>query len=293
MSIRAKITRRSVLKALLVAPVASAARAEQPRLKTAMWVWKDRVLSPDDMTAFAGLHQIETLFVYVSPAAARALLGGRRQPLAAVKAMRGAGRRVYAVAGEPDWAREPGEMPEHAALLVRLVTSTNLFDGLHFDVEPNALPDWNDLAARPALIDGTLRFYDLLRAAAPNVAIDAAVNPVFALMAAGHENFMYAIAKRTSSVSIMAYRSSVARALDWVAPAIEQVAAARRPWRLGVLVDQNPSEPGTSWFGTPRETFVASMRELDARLLDRWSKSDYLGLVFQDYDGLARMYRSS
>ena len=258
-----------------------------------MWVWKDRVLSPDDMTAFAGLHHIETLLVYVSPAAARALLVGRQQPLAAVKAMRGAGRRVYAVAGEPDWARGPVEMPEHAALLVRLVTSTNLFDGLHFDVEPNALPDWNDFAARPALIDGTLRFYELLHEAAPSIAIDAAVNPVFAVMAAGHENFMYAIAKRTSSVSIMAYRSSVARALDWVAPAIEQVATAGRPWRMGVLVDRNPSEPGTSWFGTPRETFVASMRKLDARLVGRSPKSDYIGLVFQDYDGLSQMYRSA
>jgi hypothetical protein len=287
----ASMTRRMVLRALAVAPVAAEARPQEPRPRTAMWVWKDRVSLPDDMPSFAEQHRLDTLFVYVSPTAADALLSGSKRPVSAVRAMRGQKRRVYAVAGEPDWARGPTDLPQHAALLVRLATTTQLFDGLHFDVEPNALPDWNKLETRPSLISGTLRFFDLLRAAAPNITLDAAANPVFATMHAGSSgNFMNEIAKRTSSISIMSYRSSVLRALDWAAPAVGQVVAAGRPWRMGVLVDDNPSEPGTSWFGTPRDTFIAAMRELDARIVDRFSSSRYAGLIFQDYDGLVQMH---
>lgn len=292
MSARNDISRRTVLGALIFAPVVAAARAAPARPRMAMWVWKDRVLKPGELVSFADRHRITTLLVYVSPTAARALLAGEAEALASVKAMRGAGRQVYAMAGEPDWARGPSEMPEHAGLLVRLATTTKLFDGLHFDVEPNALPEWRTRDGRAALIEGTLTFYDLLRKAAPNVAIDAAVNPIFAVLPAGPETFMYAIAKRVSSLSIMAYRSRIARALDWATPAVEQIAAAGRPWRMGVLVTPNPSEPGTSWFGTPRATFIASMQELDRQILGLHPKSDYMGLVFEDYDGLLQMFSS-
>jgi hypothetical protein len=255
-----------------------------------MWVWGERVLSPDRMAAFANTHWVDTLFVYISPAAAKALLDGMVSAVAAVQAMREGSRRVYAVAGEPDWSLGGDTLPAHAALLVRLSTTTRLFDGLHFDVEPNALTGWGVPNSRAALIAGTVKFYAMLRASAPGLLIDAAVNPVFAMLPAGSRTFLEAITDHVDSVSIMAYRASIARALDWAAPAVMQVAAVKRTWRLGVLVEANPSEPGTSWFGTPREKFVSVIQSLDSLIASRFPNSGYIGLAIEDYDGLALIY---
>ncbi|MGY3483134.1 hypothetical protein ACVW1C_001017 [Bradyrhizobium sp. USDA 4011] len=255
-----------------------------------MWVWGDRILSPDGMTAFADTHGIDTLFVYVSPAAATALLDRNASAVAAVQAMRKGSRRVYAVAGEPDWSFGDHSLPAHAALLVRLAMATRLFDGLHFDVEPNALSEWSVPNSRGALIVGTVKFYAMLRASAPGIMIDAAVNPVFAMLPSGSQTFLEALVHHVNSVSIMAYRASIARSLDWAAPAVMQVTAAKRAWRLGVLVDANPNEPGTSWFGTPREKFVSAMLSLDSLIATRFPNSDYAGLAIESYDGLALIY---
>jgi len=285
------VTRRLALGQLALSPFIVTAIGHESRPRLAMWVWKDRILIPDDMTRFADSHGIETLFVYVSPNAAEALLRGERGAEVAVERMRERGRRVYAVAGEPDWARGPATLPRHADLLVRLMSQTSHFDGLHFDVEPNALPDWSKPRERRSLFAGTLKFYDLLRSASPSAAIDAAVNPVFATLATTRgENFLGEIARRVDSLSIMAYRNNVSRTLEWSRPAVEQAIAKGRDWRIGVLVTDNPDEPGTSWHGVPRKLFDSAMQELDKSLVAQFPSAKYAGLVFEDYDGLTQMY---
>src|SRR5206468_3179907 len=70
-------TRRAVLQAAGAAAWMAHARGQDLRPKMGMWVWGERVLSSDGMTAFADTHGIDTLFVYVSPAGATALLDGK------------------------------------------------------------------------------------------------------------------------------------------------------------------------------------------------------------------------
>jgi hypothetical protein len=89
--------------------------------------------------------------------------------------------------------------------------------------------------------------------------------------------------------SIIAYRSSVPKAMEWAAPAVAQVTAVGRPWRLGVLVDPDPAEPGASWQGASPGTFAAAMRQLDAAAAMRFAHSNYAGLVFESYAGLSAM----
>lgn len=282
-------SRRSFLSACAVTPLASAfARARSAPPRMAMWVWKDRVLSPGAMLPFAEKHGITTLFVYVSPTAAEALLTGDRDACATVRAMRSNGRRVYAMAGEPDWAWGPAELPEHAALLVRLAVETGLFDGLHFDVEPNAVPDWNDKPTRSALMKGSVRFYDLLQAAAPNQKIDIAVNPIFATLTTDGSNFMHELARRADSLSIMSYRSDPRRALEWAAPAIAQIEAVNRRWRMGAEVGN--AEPGATWRGTPPDRFSSAMVDFDSLIANRFPSPRYEGLALHDYDSLAQLY---
>ncbi len=127
-----------------------------------MWVWGEPILAPDRAVAdFADRQRIAKLYVYVSPAAADALLSGRREAVEAAKAMAAKGRGLYAVAGEPEWTSGVAGLPTHAALLVRLTQTTRLFEGVHFDVEPNALPEWRDPAAQPRLAEGALRCYEI------------------------------------------------------------------------------------------------------------------------------------
>jgi hypothetical protein len=277
---------------LMAAPVSlirPATALAMPAGGDAMWVWGERVLKPDaELPVFAARHKIGALFVYVSPAAAGDLLSGRREAIEVVRAMSAMGSSVFAVAGEPDWSRGGDDVPAHAALLVRLARTTTLFAGLHFDVEPNALPDWADLRARQTLTAGTLRFYEVLRAAAPQVKIDAAANPIFASLTAGDTRFMRGLAERVSSVSIMAYRNNVSRAVDWAAPAVSQVTAAQRSWRMGVLVGDG--EPGTSWQGASAPKFTTAMTELRGRIGEHLASPLYAGLAFQDYDGLSQIY---
>ncbi len=99
-----------------------------------MWVWGEPILAPDRAVAdFADRQRIAKLYVYVSPAAADALLSGRREAVEAAKAMAAKGRGLYAVAGEPEWTSGVAGLPTHAALLVRLTQTTRLFEGVHFD----------------------------------------------------------------------------------------------------------------------------------------------------------------
>jgi|GEM_PF-1022610 len=287
-------TRREVLCGLVAAPMAaesamtSAAEVINPPI--ALWVWGDRILMPDRLGAFADAHNVDSLYLYVSPAAAQALLAGQPPALRALAAMRGGARRIYGVCGEPDWTTDLAQLPQHAALLIRLATTTSLFDGLHFDVEPQGQPGWSDPTKRASLIAGTLKFYDLVCAATPNVEVDAAVNPVFSMLQSGSQTFMTALAARVRSVSVMAYRSTVARAMEWAGPSIEEIQLVGRPWRMGVLVDADPGESGTSWYGSPSEKFMSGMVNLNRAILFKYPHSGYLGLAIEDYDGLLAMF---
>jgi hypothetical protein len=256
-----------------------------------MWVWGEPILVPDRaLPEFVDRRGIAILFVYVSPSAAEALLSKNVEAVEAVTLMAARGRRLYAVAGEPDWTRGVAELPKHAALLIRLAQTTRLFQGLHFDVEPNALPEWRDAVARPGLAEHTLHFYEMIRAAAPDIEIDAAVNPIFASMTVRNGNFMRLLAERVDSVSLMAYRDSVTRAIEWARPAVREIIAANRAWRMGVLAGDG--EPGTSWKCASPARFMQAMKELRERLDQDFPSSRCTGFAFQDYQGLASIFKN-
>jgi hypothetical protein len=294
------ITRRDVLGALAAAPVLSGMRpagAENAfrNLEKALWVWKERSLQPEDLDAFASTHNIGTLFLYIGPPAAEALLGSNPSAREVLVALRSHARRIYAMAGEPDWALGPSALPGHLDLLIRLQRlQPRMFDGIHLDVEPNGMKEWNEPAGKARLIEGTLRFYDLTRRHASGIAIDAAVNPLFAsLRTAERDNFLVALTQRVHSISIMAYRNEVQATLAWAEPAVMDILNRNTQWRMGVQVDRNDPEPNTSWDRHSRPQFEAAMVDLDDRIRRRFSQSRYAGLVFQSFDGLRTLLAQS
>jgi hypothetical protein len=255
-------------------------------LPKAMWVWKDRVLEPGDLATFSTALNISLLFLYVTPPAAEALLNDRHDARAAIARLRAGGRRIYAMAGEPEWALGPARLPEHAALLVRLQKLPQLFDGIHLDVEPNALPQWHDAAARPGLLQSTIRFYALVRSSAPQVALDAAVNPIFAtLRGEDDENLQFRLAQQVRSLTIMAYRNRVQPAIDWAKPAVAQIARAKKTWRMGVELERVDAEPTTTWFRVPRATLEESLVSLNEGIEHQMRSTRYAGLAIHSFDG--------
>jgi hypothetical protein len=245
-------------------------------------------MAPDDLGSFCRSYDIGTLFLYTTPTAAGALLRGDRTASDNMARLRADGRKIYAIAGEPDWTLGLGKVPEHADLLIRLqALSPPLFDGIHFDVEPNALPEWRDVTKRQRLIDGTVQFYDLIRKAAPEASVDAAVNPAFAGMRTSQgDHFLREVAQRVSSMSLMAYRNRVQPALDWAAPALSQFDSSEAKFRFGVETNDNPDEPTTSWSRVPRPQFLTAMVELDRKLRAGPSARYYAGLALHSFDGL-------
>jgi hypothetical protein len=173
----------------------------------------------------------------------------------------------------------------HVDLLLRLQTK-GLVDGIHLDVEPHSLPQWKDGAERPRLIEGTIKFFETVRRGAGSTVIDAAVNLIFATIPAGDGTFLSRMATQVDSISIMAYRRPPARAIAWAEPSIRTAERAARVWRLGVLADDEPSEPGIDWSRVPAPTFTSTMVELDQGLRGRFSSGRYAGLAFHAFDGL-------
>jgi hypothetical protein len=257
----------------------------------AMWVWRDRLGSPEvGLAEFARRRSVGFLNVYVPPVTAEALLSGGGVAVESVAALRASGLRLAAMAGEPDWARGPERLPEHAALVARLGARRDLFDGVHFDVEANALPDWRDQGNRRGLARGLAKFYAILRAAAPDADVDAAVNATYAALALDASNSMLdGVLKFVSSVSVMAYRTGIERASAMARPSAAAVARASRKFRVGVLVGADPEE-GASWSGTPAVQFEAAMRTLDLVLKRPPLGAFYAGLAYHDYDGMTAMY---
>jgi hypothetical protein len=283
------MSRRLVLLAVASLPLLGVGRlradAAFTKITKAVWVWKDRILAPDDLAPFCERYQFGVLFLYLTPQAGEALLSGADDARKTLASLRTGGRKVYACVGEPDWVLDPLRLPDHLVLAGRAV-SAGLFDGLHLDVEPHALHAWHAPSSRQPLLAGTVELLALVRSALPDADIDAAVNPGFAAEPYRGETFLTALARHLNSISIMSYRDDVSKTISRAMPSVRQISWLNRRWRLGVLVDPNPEEPGTSWSNRSAPDFDAAMDNLDAILKSRFSAIGYSGLAFEGYDGL-------
>jgi hypothetical protein len=278
----------AIIAAAACAPVVAAAAEFDG---AAMWVWRDRLGSPDGgLAGFARQRAVGLLTVYVPPETAEALLTGAGVAAECAAELRASGIRLAAMAGEPDWAKGPDRLPEHAALVARLGARRGLFDGVHFDVEANALPDWGDPSNRRGLARGLAKFYAVLRTSAPDVAVDAAVNAAYAATPmAASRSMLDGVLESVGSVSVMAYRAGVERAAAMARPSADAVTRAGRKFRVGVLVGADP-EAGASWSGAPAPRFEAAMRGLDTAFRRPPYGAAYSGLAYHDYDGMVSMY---
>ena len=284
-----RFTRRRVVSLVAAAQlVGLKASAEPFRPDMALWVWEDIFSAPEEIERFVVKYQIKTIFLFISPERADALLARNKDCVATISNLKKMGVKILALAGEPEWAWGEKTLTNYVRQLIKIATQTSLFDGVSFDVEPQALPEWEDIKGQKRLIAGTLSFYDHIRAMAPQAVMDIAVNPIFSQLTSENGIFMSELAAKASSLSLMAYRLDVQRAISWAMASIQQFEALERWWRMGILVGEG--EKGTSLKGATAADFTNFTVELDRLIINKFHPSFYQGLVIEDYKALKKIY---
>ena len=99
---------------------------------------------------------------------------------------------------------------------------------------------------------------------------------------------MSELAAKASSLSLMAYRLDVQRAISWAMASIQQFEALGRWWRMGILVGEG--EKGTSLQGATADDFTKYTVELDRLITNKFHPSFYQGLMIEDYKALKKIY---
>jgi hypothetical protein len=158
--------------------------------------------------------------------------------------------------------------------------ASGLFDRLHLDNEPagvNADPElvdlgWNWPANNQDLMRGTLEGYDMVKAAAPSMALDVDVQyQIWDSSNANYANFEMADGSRfgdhvmatVDGVAVMSYQVSTALSIAKATPAAEAGAAANVPVWSGINVDDEGNDPGSSLL-TPGYTFAQLITDVGA-----------------------------
>ena len=283
--------RRLVSLVAAIQLVGTKASAEPFRPDLALWVWEDIFSAPEEIERFVVKYRIKTIFLFISPERADALLARNKDCVATISNLKKMGVKILALAGEPEWAWGEKTLTNYVRQLFKIATQTSLFDGVSFDVEPQALPEWEDIKGQKRLIAGTLSFYDHIRAMAPQAVMDIAVNPIFSQLTSENGIFMSELAAKASSLSLMAYRLDVQRAISWAMASIQQFEALERWWRMGILVGEG--EKGTSLKGATAADFTNFTVELDRLIINKFHPSFYQGLVIEDYKALKKIYTKS
>lgn len=197
----------------------------------------------------------------------------------AVRAGRDAGLRVSCLGSDPRWVHRPADAVDWA----RRAVDSAPFDGLHLDVEPWQLREWD--VDRVATIRGYIVMLATVRAAFTHARIVADVAPTLAHEEYDGRNALERALGSVDGVWIMAYRDRVRGPdgiLEFSAAAREICARTSSPYLLGVET-QPPSARVE-----PRHTFgddgrAALAREVMLLHSDLTADSRFGGTAVHDW----------
>ena len=257
-------------------------------LRKSLWVWNVDENGLEELRGFARRTVVDAVLLSLYGSLMAKFASGEAATLTRLEMLKQDVPVLLALIGDPGWIATSRAMPGFVRqVLSGMKRHPGIFDGLSLDIEPNALPQWQEPSGRPALVRKSVQLFATIRSESGGVPIDAALNPLFASIEASQgRSFLEELANNADSVGLMAYRSTPQRAMEWARQAIAVLDGAVL-WRMGVLVDADP-EPGTSYFGQNSSAFERAMSELDARIRKARPRS-YGGLAFQDYHGLRAM----
>lgn len=191
----------------------------------AMWVWGAPEAAVVD---FAVAKGVNTIYLHAPPgfssdtAHASFLLDAHDE-----------GLQVYAMAGDPVWAKKPAPMYRWVAEVV----DHGGFDGVIVDVEPYLHSDWASSRSQSRLIDKYLRGLDRARALTGSLPFVAAVPFWFddAAYDRNGEPLVGAVLDRVDGIVVMAYRDHADGADGIIEHASGEVALAASKGKSAVV----------------------------------------------------------
>ena len=210
----------------------------------ATWLWRATV-ETSRIVAFATTRHLREVYVAVP-------LSGVDDDVASLTAaLRANGIAVSCLGGDPTWT------VDHDAALnwaFRAITDA-VFDGVHLDVEPWALPRWPDDAG--ALMASFATLVDEMAEVAP-LAVDLAP-----WLTTEHPETVSRVVRQCNSVTVLAYRDNAQAILADADAMLRLCRGAGTPHRIGVET-QTPSATvsAKTTFGDDGE--AAMFRELSA-----------------------------
>jgi hypothetical protein len=220
-----------------VAPV-----GRTPTETVATWVWRVPA-DPSEAIAFAVSRGVREVHLAVGPD------GVDRSTALFTESLRGNGIAVSCLGGDPQWTVDH----DAAAAWLDRAADGALFDGVHLDVEPWALPQWPGDAARLMAAYATL--IETLPTRGP-LAVD--VVPWFA---DGHRDALDRVVRHCDSITALAYRDRAARIIADVSGIRGICLRHGRRYRIGVETQvPGPSVPRDITFADDGSAVMA--REL-------------------------------
>ncbi len=281
-------------------------RADQPeRRGRALYLWRslEVVLHPQQRDRFlrtCAEHGISRVYCFVSRVEDSLYLRRHKWEFGYfLDRCRREGIEVYALMGNPQWLRE--SYREEVGALLRSVIEFNArrqedragFCGVKVDVEPHALPGWQDEERRGTLARQYLELLDYVRAhlGPPadglNLAADAPYT--WAGVTVGEESLFRAACEKLDEVTVMAYLDEpegIVAAAEPLVQTAEQVGVA-----VEVGVETAPvTEEGVSFAARSIEQLTVALdRVYDALVVH----PVFVGFAIHDYSGLRQMIEAT
>ena len=248
-----------------------------------MWVYLPDLPTLEAVATFATSFNISTLNIFIKSVDRTAMLDSSNPAIDILQNLRSDGFSVYGLAGEPTWAQTTN-FPNQLSQLLNLHSLYNIFSGLHLDIEPASLPEWDEPNGQRDLMQGTADFISMVRSNMPAALdLNIAVQPVHALtVLSDGSDFLSHISPHVEEISIMAYRNDPAKQITRAEPCFTRAQALNLKWRMGTLCNP-PTEANTSYFGFSSADFKLAMQQLwNSIYPEPW----LTGLVFENYETL-------
>ncbi|HEV7148213.1 MAG TPA: hypothetical protein VGN48_14575 [Pedococcus sp.] len=267
----------------LGAPARAASVASPVSVARAMWVWDTS--NPQATVALALDHGIGQLYAAVPAHVDTSAQLSQLKDLSQRATQ--AGIRVDALGGDPGWIDNPASVVD---AWLRPALATGLFTGVHLDIEPYTTPAWT--TSRAKVVKKWLATIDTLRSAAGGAPVEADIPFWLDQVPANGSTLDSEIIRRTSGVTVMAYRNTADGADGSIALSSKAVAAGEslgRPVRIGQETNNlgtSPTETKQTFYGFPRtamETQLGLIRSAFA------GSTAYAGLAIEDCAGYAAM----
>jgi|GEM_PF-221707 len=265
---------------------------------TATWIWNGKLISEEkeEILAFAEQNGVDLLYLHIE-----------QEPLDAeeyrsfIKEAGAKGIKVDALAGDPAWSLESNresitEFMEWVGNYNRSVQAEERFHGVHVDIEPHVLPDWNE--NKEDIIDQWVQNIQYVVDQTRKIEnLQVSADIPFWLHELSIEDKSQTVSKwlieNLDHITLMAYRDHVEGPngiLDIVNPIIEEAGKLENKVVVAVNVLKSTEGAKTTFFDNSADELEDQLDTLEEELGEYPA---FKGYAIHDYDSWRRLESSA